>query len=244
MASYNLRDLGEYLDHLCKNKRIKLTREEERVLYEKARNGDLDAKRDLLLSNSGFLYMALAPFEYRADLAGVSLSDIASELIEDVIEKRFDTFDPKQKTRLGNYLFNKKFISPKIKQRIQRHSKHGITNSNINLRLLYNSLPSEGNDEQDRENIPSDELFLYHAIANIQKQQPTSAEEARDRIDYETLQEEVSKLPNREQRILNEHYLERKSFSQIARELNITHQRVNQIHGELIKKLRKKLGQK
>lgn len=244
MAINELKDLEDCFDYLSKREKIKFTMSQERSLYEKARSGDLRAKEELIISNLGYLYMALTPFDYRAEQAGVSLADIASELIEDVIEKRFDTFDPNQKTRLGTYLFNKKFISPKIQQRIRRHSKRGMTYSEFKMGLSYHSIPSEGNEEQDKDNIPSDELFLYHAIANLQKQKPTSADEVRDKIDYETIQEEISKLPSREQRILNEHYLERKSFSQIARELNITHQRVNQIHGELIKKLRKKLGQK
>ena len=48
-------------------------------------------------------------------------------------------------------------------------------------------------------------------------------------------------LSEREQYVIQETYFSQKNFAEIGRSLNVTRERIRQIHKNIIKKLRKKL---
>jgi RNA polymerase sigma factor (sigma-70 family) len=214
---------------------------EERDLYAKAIQGDTKSRGELIISNLGYLHKALSSFKYRATTAGVSLSDLADQIIEEVIEKRFDTFDPTQRTRLGTYLFNPVFLSPKIKQRLHRDAKKGMRNFPLGKRPSYSELPVEGSREKDSESNSSNQMYAYFAIARSQETKPTSADFARDLIDYESVQSAVSKLPKKERYVINEYYLHEKNLREIGEMMGVSRTLVGNIHNRALKKLKRKL---
>ena len=53
-----------------------------------------------------------------------------------------------------------------------------------------------------------------------------------------TLHEEIGKLPERQQEIINGYYFDSKTFAAIAQELNLSRERINQLHKKALKTLK------
>lgn len=233
-----LGELHDYLNHLSGNNHTVFTTEQEKIEFEKAKQGDLSAKGELIRSNIGLLQNILQKFDYQAAKAGISLCDLASDILVGIVSKRFDSYNPEFNTRIGGYLFDEKITKQEIRKKLYSYSAHGMPCSPMNRNTSFLPLPSEGNDEMDETSISPEERMSYRLIAKQLKDLPTGADYVMHQEDYETTQKLIDTLPTREQQVIKGVYLENLPSKQIGILLNISGTRVRQIRDETLNTLK------
>lgn len=231
-------EVKKYIDYISGGKRSVLSVEQEALEFEKARRGDAEATGAVIKSNMGLLYVALKRYDAYASSAGVSLCDVASDILTELIEKRLHSFDFSYGRRVGSYLFDQDFLGHRIGRLINEYRLYGM--KKVPGRNPVSVLPFSGGNLKD--NSSNEEIVGFLRVAEAQKDVPSIADFAMHKFDYEKLVEVVAMLPEREQYIIEQFYFHNRSDVDIGRDLGLSRNRVHQLQSKAVKKLRIKLS--
>jgi RNA polymerase sigma factor (sigma-70 family) len=244
MASYpsTINELSRYCNFISNKNRTRLTHEQELEEYKKAKSANEEDRKEamqrIIGSNIGLLKNMLIKFDYSASKAGISLDDLAGEVIMQIVGSTFDKFNPELHKSVGEYLFREDFWRPKIRGMIHTYSKQGIKYVPMYKKIHYLPLPKEGNDEMDEAHTTPEERASFTEISKLLREVPTSADETMHKVDYEHLQKVVSKLEPIEREIVRGMYFEEKSSEELGQKRGITGSRIRQIRDIALKRLK------
>jgi RNA polymerase primary sigma factor len=215
-----------YYDELKKYKPI--SRERERKLIVKAKNGDLEAQNEILTANLRFVFNIAS--RYKGN--GAAISDLISEGNLGLI-KAIEKFNPENDVKFISYAvwWVRNSIQEFIKKRQQCLS---IEKDEDTLNIpVYSSKMYDAEDEW----VEKKEIVL-----SSEEDEEKRELHKRQRKVVETL---MSKLEGREKRIIIEYYgidgNKAKNLEQIGKELGITKERVRQIKKNGLNKLRSEI---
>lgn len=207
--------------------------------YEKIMAGDLEARRELIKANVGYLYRALEQQVGYACNYGVSLCDLFDGVIENIFSTRLKKYDPNVGRSLGSFLFYGNHLKWSIRRQIEIASFNGMVQVSKRKSISLLSLPSEGNSIVDE--LSLEDKFSRHCISKMQKELPTSADFAMHSIDSEKLHEVMATLSPNQRYVVEQYYFKNRTTPDIAPDLGITSQGTHYILSRALRKLRFKM---
>jgi len=211
-----------YYDELKKYKPI--SREKERKLLFKAKNGDLDAQNEILTSNLRFVFNIASRYKGQ----GAAISDLISEGNLGLV-KAIQKFNPERDVKFISYAvwWVRNSMQEFIKKR-QACLNIEKDEDTLNIPLTSNKIPdSEDEWVERRDAMLSDEED--EAKRELHKNQ------------RKIVNELLGILEGREKYIVEQYYgigCKEKNLEEIGRELGITKERVRQIKLSCLNKLR------
>jgi RNA polymerase primary sigma factor len=211
-----------YYDELKKYKPI--SREKERKLLFKAKNGDLDAQNEILTSNLRFVFNIASRYKGQ----GAAISDLISEGNLGLV-KAIQKFNPERDVKFISYAvwWVRNSMQEFIKKR-QACLNFEKDEDTLNIPLTSNKIPdSEDEWVERRDAMLSDEED--EAKRELHKNQ------------RKIVNELLGILEGREKYIVEQYYgigCKEKNLEEIGRELGITKERVRQIKLSCLNKLR------
>jgi len=211
-----------YYDELKKYKPI--SREKERKLLFKAKNGDLDAQNEILTSNLRFVFNIASRYKGQ----GAAISDLISEGNLGLV-KAIQKFNPERDVKFISYAvwWVRNSMQEFIKKR-QACLNIEKDEDTLNIPLTSNKIPdSEDEWVERRDAMLSDEED--EAKRELHKNQ------------RKIVNELLGILEGREKYIVEQYYgigCKEKNLEEIGKELGITKERVRQIKLSCLNKLR------
>ena len=211
-----------YYDELKKYKPI--SREKERKLLFKAKNGDLDAQNEILTSNLRFVFNIASRYKGQ----GAAISDLISEGNLGLV-KAIQKFNPEKDVKFISYAvwWVRNSMQEFIKKR-QACLNIEKDEDTLNIPLTSNKIPdSEDEWVERRDAMLSDEED--EAKRELHKNQ------------RKIVNELLGILEGREKYIVEQYYgigCKEKNLEEIGKELGITKERVRQIKLSCLNKLR------
>jgi RNA polymerase primary sigma factor len=211
-----------YYDELKKYKPI--SKEKERKLLFKAKNGDLDAQNEILTSNLRFVFNIASRYKGQ----GAAISDLISEGNLGLV-KAIQKFNPERDVKFISYAvwWVRNSMQEFIKKR-QACLNIEKDEDTLNIPLTSNKIPdSEDEWVERRDAMLSDEED--EAKRELHKNQ------------RKIVNELLGILEGREKYIVEQYYgigCKEKNLEEIGRELGITKERVRQIKLSCLNKLR------
>ena len=211
-----------YYDELKKYKPI--SREKERKLLFKAKNGDLDAQNEILTSNLRFVFNIASRYKGQ----GAAISDLISEGNLGLV-KAIQKFDPERDVKFISYAvwWVRNSMQEFIKKR-QACLNFEKDEDTLNIPLTSNKIPDTEDEWVERKDaMLSDEED--EAKRELHKNQ------------RKIVNELLGILEGREKYIVEQYYgigCKEKNLEEIGRELGITKERVRQIKLSCLNKLR------
>jgi len=233
-----LDELGKYLDCISGGNRSVLSADEELREFEKAKGGDLEATRELIKSNLGLLHEALQRGEAYASRVGVSLCDIAADVLGNLIENRLKTYDPSYGRRIGSYLFDRDFLGREIFRRIKKYSRQGIKFVPMNKEVVSVSPLPEDSRDISEDNVSSEQAAVFHQVSEMQAELLTAADFAAQSIDGERVRGALERLSAVERHVIEQLYFENRQATDLAVEMGLDDQKVRRIGYGAVKKMR------
>lgn len=212
-----------YYDELKKYKPI--TREKEKELIRKAKNGDVNAQNEILTANLRFVFNVARRYKGK----GATISDLISEGNLGLV-KAIEKFNPEKDVKFISYAvwwirnYMQEFI--KKRQSILNIEKE---EDSLNTLTVYNNF---GYDEED-EQVMKKETVLSNEEEENEKTLHNSQKKVINKI--------LSNLSERERFIIEHYYgIDHKEMNleEIGKLLGITKERTRQIKEECLKKLR------
>ena len=210
-----------YYDELKKYKPI--SREKERKLLFKAKNGDLDAQNEILTSNLRFVFNIASRYKGQ----GAAISDLISEGNLGLV-KAIQKFDPERDVKFISYAvwWVRNSMQEFIKKR-QVCLNIEKDEDTLNIPLTSNKIPDTEDEWVERKDaMLSDEED--EAKRELHKNQ------------RKIVNELLGILEGREKYIVEQYYgigCKEKNLEEIGRELGITKERVRQIKLSCLNKL-------
>lgn len=211
-----------YYDELKKYKPI--SREKERKLLFKAKNGDLDAQNEILTSNLRFVFNIASRYKGQ----GAAISDLISEGNLGLV-KAIQKFNPERDVKFISYAvwWVRNSMQEFIKKR-QVCLNIEKDEDTLNIPLTSNKIPDTEDEWVERKDaVLSDEED--EAKRELHKNQ------------RKIVNELLGILEGREKYIVEQYYgigCKEKNLEEIGRELGITKERVRQIKLSCLNKLR------
>ena len=211
-----------YYDELKKYKPI--SREKERKLLLKAKNGDLDAQNEILTSNLRFVFNIASRYKGQ----GAAISDLISEGNLGLV-KAIQKFNPERDVKFISYAvwWVRNSMQEFIKKR-QACLNFEKDEDTLNIPLTSNKIPDTEDEWVERKDaVLSDEED--EAKRELHKNQ------------RKIVNELLGILEGREKYIVEQYYgigCKEKNLEEIGRELGITKERVRQIKLSCLNKLR------
>ena len=211
-----------YYDELKKYKPI--SREKERKLLLKAKNGDLDAQNEILTSNLRFVFNIASRYKGQ----GAAISDLISEGNLGLV-KAIQKFNPERDVKFISYAvwWVRNSMQEFIKKR-QVCLNIEKDEDTLNIPLTSNKIPDTEDEWVERKDaVLSDEED--EAKRELHKNQ------------RKIVNELLGILEGREKYIVEQYYgigCKEKNLEEIGRELGITKERVRQIKLSCLNKLR------
>lgn len=211
-----------YYDELKKYKPI--SREKERKLLFKAKNGDLDAQNEILTSNLRFVFNIASRYKGQ----GAAISDLISEGNLGLV-KAIQKFNPEKDVKFISYAvwWVRNSMQEFIKKR-QVCLNIEKDEDTLNIPLTSNKIPDTEDEWVERKDaVLSDEED--EAKRELHKNQ------------RKIVNELLGILEGREKYIVEQYYgigCKEKNLEEIGRELGITKERVRQIKLSCLNKLR------
>ena len=211
-----------YYDELKKYKPI--SREKERKLLFKAKNGDLDAQNEILTSNLRFVFNIASRYKGQ----GAAISDLISEGNLGLV-KAIQKFNPERDVKFISYAvwWVRNSMQEFIKKR-QACLNIEKDEDTLNIPLTSNKIPDTEDEWVERKDaVLSDEED--EAKRELHKNQ------------RKIVNELLGILEGREKYIVEQYYgigCKEKNLEEIGRELGITKERVRQIKLSCLNKLR------
>jgi RNA polymerase primary sigma factor len=211
-----------YYDELKKYKPI--SREKERKLLFKAKNGDLDAQNEILTSNLRFVFNVASRYKGQ----GAAISDLISEGNLGLF-KAIQKFNPEKDVKFISYAvwWVRNSMQEFIKKR-QACLNIEKDEDTLNIPLTSNKIPDTEDEWVERKDaVLSDEED--EAKRELHKNQ------------RKIVNELLGILEGREKYIVEQYYgigCKEKNIEEIGRELGITKERVRQIKLSCLNKLR------
>ena len=211
-----------YYDELKKYKPI--SREKERKLLLKAKNGDLDAQNEILTSNLRFVFNIASRYKGQ----GAAISDLISEGNLGLV-KAIQKFNPERDVKFISYAvwWVRNSMQEFIKKR-QACLNIEKDEDTLNIPLTSNKIPDTEDEWVERKDaVLSDEED--EAKRELHKNQ------------RKIVNELLGILEGREKYIVEQYYgigCKEKNLEEIGRELGITKERVRQIKLSCLNKLR------
>ena len=211
-----------YYDELKKYKPI--SREKERKLLFKAKNGDLDAQNEILTSNLRFVFNIASRYKGQ----GAAISDLISEGNLGLV-KAIQKFNPERDVKFISYAvwWVRNSMQEFIKKR-QACLNFEKDEDTLNIPLTSNKIPDTEDEWVERKDaVLSDEED--EAKRELHKNQ------------RKIVNELLGILEGREKYIVEQYYgigCKEKNLEEIGRELGITKERVRQIKLSCLNKLR------
>ena len=211
-----------YYDELKKYKPI--SREKERKLLFKAKNGDLDAQNEILTSNLRFVFNIASRYKGQ----GAAISDLISEGNLGLV-KAIQKFDPERDVKFISYAvwWVRNSMQEFIKKR-QACLNFEKDEDTLNIPLTSNKIPDTEDEWVERKDaVLSDEED--EAKRELHKNQ------------RKIVNELLGILEGREKYIVEQYYgigCKEKNLEEIGKELGITKERVRQIKLSCLNKLR------
>ena len=211
-----------YYDELKKYKPI--SREKERKLLFKAKNGDLDAQNEILTSNLRFVFNVASRYKGQ----GAAISDLISEGNLGLV-KAIQKFNPEKDVKFISYAvwWVRNSMQEFIKKR-QVCLNIEKDEDTLNIPLTSNKIPDTEDEWVERKDaVLSDEED--EAKRELHKNQ------------RKIVNELLGILEGREKYIVEQYYgigCKEKNLEEIGRELGITKERVRQIKLSCLNKLR------
>lgn len=211
-----------YYDELKKYKPI--SREKERKLLFKAKNGDLDAQNEILTSNLRFVFNIASRYKGQ----GAAISDLISEGNLGLV-KAIQKFNPERDVKFISYAvwWVRNSMQEFIKKR-QACLNFEKDEDTLNIPLTSNKIPDTEDEWVERKDaVLSDEED--EAKRELHKNQ------------RKIVNELLGILEGREKYIVEQYYgigCKEKNLEEIGKELGITKERVRQIKLSCLNKLR------
>lgn len=211
-----------YYDELKKYKPI--SREKERKLLFKAKNGDLDAQNEILTSNLRFVFNIASRYKGQ----GAAISDLISEGNLGLV-KAIQKFNPERDVKFISYAvwWVRNSMQEFIKKR-QACLNIEKDEDTLNIPLTSNKIPDSEDEWVERKDaMLSDEED--EAKRELHKNQ------------RKIVNELLGILEGREKYIVEQYYgigCKEKNLEEIGKELGITKERVRQIKLSCLNKLR------
>jgi RNA polymerase primary sigma factor len=211
-----------YYDELKKYKPI--SREKERKLLFKAKNGDLDAQNEILTSNLRFVFNIASRYKGQ----GAAISDLISEGNLGLV-KAIQKFNPERDVKFISYAvwWVRNSMQEFIKKR-QACLNIEKDEDTLNIPLTSNKIPDTEDEWVERKDaVLSDEED--EAKRELHKNQ------------RKIVNELLGILEGREKYIVEQYYgigCKEKNLEEIGKELGITKERVRQIKLSCLNKLR------
>jgi RNA polymerase primary sigma factor len=214
-----------YYDELKKYKPI--SREKERKLLFKAKNGDLDAQNEILTSNLRFVFNIASRYKGQ----GAAISDLISEGNLGLV-KAIQKFNPEKDVKFISYAvwWVRNSMQEFIKKR-QVCLNIEKDEDTLNIPLTSNKIPDTEDEWVERKDaVLSDEED--EAKRELHKNQ------------RKIVNELLGILEGREKYIVEQYYgigCKEKNLEEIGKELGITKERVRQIKKQGLNKLRSEI---
>lgn len=205
-----------------------LTREKERELIIKAKNGDLDAQNEVLSANLKFVFSIASRYKGK----GASIPDLISEGNMGLI-KAMEKFDVSKDVKFISYAVW--WIRNSMQEFIKK--RQSIFSYEKDDDILYNTQSSNIlYDTEDEYVLKQDTVEDYDDNEELKEMSE------KQRMIVDTL---LSKLDERETFIVKSYYgigiKEEMNLEEIGRVLNITKERVRQIKSVAMSKLRSEI---
>ena len=211
-----------YYDELKKYKPI--SREKERKLLFKAKNGDLDAQNEILTSNLRFVFNIASRYKGQ----GAAISDLISEGNLGLV-KAIQKFNPERDVKFISYAvwWVRNSMQEFIKKR-QVCLNIEKDEDTLNIPLTSNKIPDTEDEWVERKDavLSDEEDEAKRELHNNQRK---------------IVNELLGILEGREKYIVEQYYgigCKEKNLEEIGRELGITKERVRQIKLSCLNKLR------
>lgn len=201
-----------------------LSKEEEKELISKCRNGDIDARNRLLEANLKFVFDVAKRYTGR----GVAISDLISEGNMGLM-KAYEKFDEEKDVKFISYAVW--WIKQSISECIKRNTLRRL--NEINKEEETTHIVEKSDDEED------DSVTAYEMTYSDESDRRSNEIENEQKTSVSIL---LSHLNNRERQVIEYYYgindNKELTLFEIGKEMHLSSERVRQIKVTAMKKLR------